>query len=333
VTEVLGRSTVHRENGGRTGMTTNPANTRRQETPCFSISQISTLLGSFDDDLQAYVDAGLDGIGIWELKLNADGDDRPALEAFERSGLAAASAVPSLPSILPLPLLGGPTDPEERIESLCASIHRLAAFGPPGIVCLTGSGIGLDPDRAREIVIDGLRRIAAEAELAGVRIALEPHQGNGGAEWTIAATIPEAVELIAAAGGSRALGLQVDVWHLWNTPTVLNDIARHIDLIVGVHVCDVPGEIRGWADRVLPGDGIADVGALVGALDDAGWRGLYDLEIFSDNGAFGTTYPDSLWDVPAAELARRGHAALCSAWQGRRQVVPARMTNQPKEGA
>ena len=55
---------------------------------------------------------------------------------------------------------------------------------------------------------------------------------------------------------------------------------------------------------MLPGDGIADLPRLVGALDAAGWDGYYDVEIFSDNGAFGTTYPDSLWDVQPTDLAR-----------------------------
>ena len=54
---------------------------------------------------------------------------RGARGASSRAGSSAASAVPLVPSILPLPLLGGPTDPAERIEALCASIHRLAAFG------------------------------------------------------------------------------------------------------------------------------------------------------------------------------------------------------------
>ena len=74
---------------------------------------------------------------------------------------------------------------------------------------------------------------------------------------------------------------------------------------------------------MLPGDGIADVGALIGALDAAGWDGLYDLEIFSDDGTFGTAYPDSLWNVPAADLARQGRTALLAAWQGRQMLVPA----------
>jgi sugar phosphate isomerase/epimerase len=301
-------------------------------SPRFSISQITTFPASFDEDLAAYAAAGLDGIGIWELKLPEDGDDARALEAFAASGLEPASAVPTIPSPLPLPLLGGPTDPAERIDAVCASIHRLAAFGAPGIVCLTGTGAGLDPDRARQIVVDALRTFAAEAELAGTRIAFEPYQANGGDEWTIVSTIPDALDLIADAGGSRSLGLQFDTWHLWNTPTVLDDVPAHIDRIAGVHISDVRRPTRGWCDRVLPGDGVADLIALLGALDAAGWDGLYDLEIFSDNGIFGTHHPDSLWDVPPADLARRGRASSAAAWDTVRRLAPVGQPQQPKEG-
>ena len=40
-----------------------------EQLPPFSISQVSTLAASFTDDLHAYAAAGVDGIGIWELKL------------------------------------------------------------------------------------------------------------------------------------------------------------------------------------------------------------------------------------------------------------------------
>jgi len=93
--------------------------------PRFSISQISTFPSSFEADLDVYAAAGLDGIGIWELKLRDDGDDAAALEAFERISLDAASAGPLVPSILALPRLGGPTDPAERIDALCAPMSAL----------------------------------------------------------------------------------------------------------------------------------------------------------------------------------------------------------------
>jgi sugar phosphate isomerase/epimerase len=299
--------------------------------PRFSISQISTFPTPFADDLKAYADAGLDGIGIWELKLPVDGADTEALEAFARSGLGAAAAVPAVPSILPLPLLPGPADPSERIECLASSIHRLAAFGPEGIVCLTGSGLGLEADRARQTVVDGLATLAGEAELAGVRIAFEPYQADGGEEWTIVSSIPDAIAVLEDAGGSTSLGLQFDVWHLWNSPTVSEDVKTHVERIAGVHVCDVRRPTRSWCDRVLPGDGVADLPAILGALEDAGFAGYYDLEIFSDDGTFGTVLPDSLWTVPALELATRGRQALAGAWDRRVQHAGSFRSSPDKE--
>src|ERR1700747_1593372 len=107
--------------------------------PRVSISQISTFSAPFADDVAAYAEAGLAGLGVWELKLG-DGPDEDALEAFHASGLAGASAVPAVPSLLPLPLLGGPENPDVRLESMLASLHRLAPFRPSGIVCVTGTG-------------------------------------------------------------------------------------------------------------------------------------------------------------------------------------------------
>jgi sugar phosphate isomerase/epimerase len=277
---------------------------------------VSTLAASFADDVRAYARAGLDGLGVWELKLG-DGPDDEALELFEASGLGSTSAVPDVPSILPLPLLPGPDDPRARIDSICASVHRLAAFRPSGVVCITGPAEGLDPDTARGLVVDGLREITAEAELAGVRMALEPFQREGLEEWSLVNTIGEAVELIEETG-SPALGIQFDVWHLWNTPDLFEEIEREVHRFVGVHVNDRREPTRGWADRVLPGDGIAGVPVILGALERAGWDGCYDLEIFSDNGAFGTAYPDSLWDLDAAELVRRASESFTRCWQERR---------------
>jgi sugar phosphate isomerase/epimerase len=281
----------------------------------FSISQVTTLTSSFADDLETYTTAGADAVGVWELKLG-DGGDAEALERFEASGLGSAAAVPRIPSILPLPLMEGPTDPQERVEALCASLHRLAPFGPSGVVCLTGPAQARDPDEAREVVVNALRTIGDEAGRAGVRVGLEPINSVGGEDWTIVSSIPEAVELLEAADRA-ALGLQFDTWHLWNTETLLEDIEGEAARFVGVHVADWREPTRNWADRVLPGDGVADLPGILGALNRAGWDGFYDLEIFSDNGAFGNPWPDSLWDVPCADLARRGKEAFERVWEAR----------------
>jgi sugar phosphate isomerase/epimerase len=280
--------------------------------PPFSISQITTLGAAFEADLRAYAAAGVDGIGIWEIKLPEGGDDQ-AHEQLEASGLGRAAAVPAVPSILPLPLMQGPTDPRERIDAICASVHRLARFEPSSVVCLTG------PGDDRDTVVEGLRTIGDEAARAGMRIGLEPINRLGGENWTSISSLQEAAELLDDAD-RPALGIQFDSWHVWNTADVVEEIERHAHRFVGVHVADWREPTRGWADRVLPGDGVADLPALLGTLERAGWDGFYDLEIFSDNGTFGNAWPGSLWDVPEEELARRGKEAFERAWSARNRT-------------
>jgi sugar phosphate isomerase/epimerase len=280
--------------------------------PPFSISQITTLGAAFEADLRAYAAAGVDGIGIWEIKLPEGGDDQ-AHEQLEASGLGRAAAVPAVPSILPLPLMQGPTDPRERIDAICASVHRLARFEPSSVVCLTG------PGDDRDTVVEGLRTIGDEAARAGMRIGLEPINRLGGENWTSISSLQEAAELLDDAD-RPALGIQFDSWHVWNTPELVDEIERHAHRFVGVHIADWRDPTRGWADRVLPGDGVADLPALLGTLERAGWNGFYDLEIFSDNGTFGNAWPGSLWDVPEKELARRGKEAFERAWSARNRT-------------
>ena len=83
---------------------------------------------------------------------------------------------------------------------------------------------------------------------------------------------------------------------------------------VGVHVCDVRDPTRGWADRAFPGEGRAGVPSILAALDAAGWDGLYDIEIFSDDGTFGSAYPDSIWSLPSAEALERARASFERCW-------------------
>jgi sugar phosphate isomerase/epimerase len=258
-----------------------------------SISQITTVTASFADDLDAYRAAGADGIGIWEMKLAED-----SLVPFRTSGLEAAAAIPVVPSILPLPLMEGPADAAERVEALCASVERLARYGPACVLFLTGPG----EDRAT--VVEGIRHVADAGARAGVRVALEPVQREFAHYWTIVSTLHEAVALLDEAGRPE-VGLVFDTWHLWNAAGLLEDIARHRDRIFALHLSDWRDPTRNTNDRVLPGDGIIDYGPILRAL---AWDGLYDLEIFSDPELDG-----SLWREDPWELARRGVEALRSA--------------------
>ena len=276
----------------------------------FSISQITTLPATFEEDLDAYRAAGADGVGIWELKI-PDGGEAQALAALERSGLVSTNAVTNIPSILPLPHFPGPADVTTRVAAYCASLRRLAPFRPSAVVLLTGPG-------ERGAVVDGLRTIAAEARAHGLTIGLEPYSASHGGEgWTIVSTIRDAVDLIDEAGIADDVGVLFDLWHLWDADGLEQDLADHAGRIVGVHVNDVREPTRSFADRVLPGDGVAGLPRILGALDRAGWEGFYDLEIFSDDGAFGNAFPDSLWDLQPEELAHRGRESFLACWAER----------------
>jgi len=281
--------------------------------PRLSVSQITTFRSPFAEDVRLYAAAGLDGIGIWELKL-PEGGDAEALELLEASGLERASAIPAVPSIGPLPLFGGIEDPQARVDAYCRSLERLAPFAPGAVVLLTGIG-------ERETIVDGLRTIAGEAARLGLTIALEPYHRDDAADWSIVSSIPEALDLIADAGDPPNVGLQFDVWHLWSEESLFDDIAAHADRFAGVHVADRREPTRTWVDRALPGEGAADVPAILRALDAAGWDGLYDIEIFSDDGTFGHELAGSYWARPAEETLARAQAAFERCWSMTPQEV------------
>jgi sugar phosphate isomerase/epimerase len=275
------------------------------------IVELSTLSASFEDDLAAYAEAGVDAIGICEIKLE-EGRETDQLAALRRSGLEASCAVPAVPSILPAPALGGPEGPDERVTAMVAGMRRLAPFEPTAFVCFTGPAGELSENEARRTVIDGLRTVADEAARLGIPAGVEPMSAHFREDWTLVTTLDEAAALIDEVG-SDGLGLTFDTWHLWDTPAAVEQIGRHGPRIVCVHVADWRRPTRGWCDRVLPGDGEADLPSLLQALERVGWEGYYELEIFSDNGAFGERHAGSLWDLPATELAARGRDALCTA--------------------
>jgi sugar phosphate isomerase/epimerase len=262
-----------------------------------SLSEISTVGASFDEDVAAYVGAGFDGIGIWEFKLPPDDEANRTL--LREAGLAVANCVPSVPSVLPLGLPGmeGPADLRERVEALCASMRRLAAYEPESVLVITGPVGGLDDGVARDTVLEGLREVASAARQAGVRLGLEPIHPSQHDTVSFVNSIAEALSLLDEAGLGE-VGIMADTYNLWSEdPEALAAVASRV---TGLHLADVPRHPE-RTDRVLPGEGGSRSAELVGALVAAGWDGFLDVEIFST--------PDGFWALPADEAARRAHAA------------------------
>ena len=266
-----------------------------------SICEFTTIGATFEEDLAAYREAGVGGIGICEFKLGDDTADRARLR---ESGLVATHCIPAVPSILPLPLMEGPNEPGERVDAICASVRRLAAFDPVCCLCLTGPQGERDAAEARRVVVEGLRQIGEEAAHAGVRMSVEPIQREFADLWSLVSSVSEVVELLDEVGATE-LGIMFDTWHLWNSETLFEDIERYVRRFAGVHVADWREPTRNTNDRVFPGDGVADLPRILGALERAGYDGWYDVEIFSD-----PELPDSLWALDPRDAARRAGDAL-----------------------
>lgn len=259
-----------------------------------ALSEISTVEASFEDDVAAYAAAGFDGIGIWEFKLPAD--DGSNLALLRDSGLAVANCVPTVPSIFPLRLPGmeGPADVHERIGALCASMRRLAAYEPESVLVITGP---LGDTGSRDLVINGLRAIAAAADEADVRLGLEPIHPSQHDTVSFVNSIADALALLDEAG-LDGVGIMADTYNLWDEkPQTLASVAPRV---TGLHLADVPAD-PGRTDRALPGESGRRSADLARALTQAGWDGFLEVEIFST--------PDLFWSLPVTEAARRAYAS------------------------
>jgi sugar phosphate isomerase/epimerase len=285
-------------------------------TPTFSVNEWTTPGLAFLDELRAYREAGADAIGLVDIM----GKFREVPDAPERlraSGLRAGLCIPDTVSVLPRPDLAhhipGADDPDVRVEQISESIRRLAPFDPLLCICVPGPQTTYAMEEAREIAVAGLKRVARAAADVGVTIGLEPLHSSMEI-FTFLHTLPDAAALLDEIDEPNT-GLVFDTWHHWDTPDVLEQIREHGHRIIGVHVNDYRDPTRSWCDRVLPGDGLMDLPALLHALHDAGYDGWYELEVLSDDGRNKDDFPDSLWRAEPVELIRAGREQFMALWE------------------
>lgn len=287
----------------------------------FAVCEFTTMDTTFEQDLDLAVQFELGGIAICEAKLGT-GEDEVRLAAFAASGLTCASALPA--SLSPLPtvpegLYPGPADPEKRIEAMLASIDRLAPFSPDTIIFCTGAEAGRSRAEATAISVDAFRAAARHAAGLGLSISVEPVRDVGfNASWL--RRMGETLDFIDTVGEPN-LSLCFDVYHLWDDPEVLPLATRHADRVGSVQISDWHEPPRARGDRLIPGEGVIDLPALLGALDSGGYRGWFDLEIFSDDGRWGTVVPGSVWAMDPRDVFARSIAGFDRAWAAR--VPPA----------
>ena len=263
-----------------------------------ALSEISTVNASFAEDVAAYAAAGFDAIGLWEFKLPANDEANRAL--LREHGLAVANCVPTVPAITQLAITGmeGPSDVEERVESICASVTRFAAYDPECVLVLTGPAGGRSADEARAVAVSALQRIAAAAREAGVRLGLEPIHPAEHDQTSWLNTVVGAVELLEEAGLDD-VGIMADTYNQWEDAGAAAWFEQNAARVFGLHVAGPPGDAAG---RTLPGESGPRERELVEALRAGGWDGSLDVEIFST--------PDEFWGLPVDEAARQAHVAV-----------------------
>ena len=286
--------------------------------PLFSVSEYTTYPLTFEQDVALYQKLGVRGIEVCEEKLATDaGKAREQLAELAASGLLVTSVQPRVLSLFPhnLDTDEDPQQPEERVARYRQTIDLFSeCFPGQDIPLIAGGGKApaYDFRAAHETARKLYPQLADYAAERGVRIMFEPLSPILMNAFSFVCTLNEAMQLIEDVNRDN-FGLALDVWHVWREPHITERIAELGERIFGVHIGDWPaGEPRMLDDRVLPGAGMIDLPALLGAIDRAGYSGAYCLEVFSNE-----NLPDSLWRADPSQVIEKGRAGLLRAWQQR----------------
>jgi sugar phosphate isomerase/epimerase len=116
-------------------------------------------------------------------------------------------------------------------------------------------------------------------------LAIEPLHPMYAADRACVNTLEQALDLCDALDPQRsgALGVAVDVYHVWWDPKLQAQIARagH-ERLLAFHVCDWLVPTRDMLnDRGMMGDGVIDIRRIRGWVEAAGFAGYSEVEIFS----------------------------------------------------
>ena len=162
------------------------------------------------------------------------------------------------------------------------AIDEAAAIGA-GSLLLVAGGLpagSKDLAGAHGQVRDGIAAVLPHARSAGVALAIEPLHPMTAADRACVNTLAHANDLCDALG--EGVGVAIDAYHVWWDPDLPRQVARSGTRILSYHVCDWLVPTRDLVfDRGMPGDGIIDLRGMRGLVEDAGYRGHCDVEIFS----------------------------------------------------
>ncbi len=180
---------------------------------------------------------------------------------------------------------GGPEKFQGAVDDTRRMIDEAAAIGAECIVVIGG---GLPPGSrdlpgARRMFVDGLAAVLPHARACRIPLALEPMHPMYAADRGCITTLKEMLD-IADALGNDGLGIAIDTYHVWWDPELVPQIARAGGRIIAHHICDWLVPTRHLLnDRGMMGDGVIDFPAIRGMVEAAGYLGIQEVEIFSDD--------------------------------------------------
>lgn len=219
---------------------------------------------------------GFGGISPWRDKVHEAGVDEAA-RMIRGSGLAVSGLCRGGWYTAENALTAAVLDDNRR------AVGEAAAIGAACLVMVVG---GLpqgykDVQGARALVIEGLSSTLDHARTVGVEIAIEPLHPMYAADRACVNTLRQALDICDQLGDG--IGVALDVYHVWWDPDVQEQIMRAgADRLMAFHICDwlVPTQDM-LTDRGMMGDGVIDIRGLRRAVENEGFAGLNEVEIFS----------------------------------------------------
>jgi len=230
---------------------------------------------------------GIRAISPWRDQVAAVGLDKIAAlvrdTGLELSGYCRGGMFPAATAAGRAAALDDNRRAVDEAKTLNAACLVLVVGGLPG--ALAGRAEHKDIATARHEVRDGIAATLEYARSVGMPLAIEPLHPMYAADRACVNTLEHALDLCDALDPSRsgALGVAVDVYHVWWDPKLQAQIARAgRERLLAFHVCDWLTPTRDLLnDRGMMGDGVIDIPRIRSWVEAAGFAGYSEVEIFS----------------------------------------------------
>jgi sugar phosphate isomerase/epimerase len=241
------------------------------------IHTITTKPWSIETAAENFSQAGVQGITVWRDALNGRNIHQTG-QLLRNSGLSIVSLCRGgfFPS----------TDVSKRKAALDdnrKAIEEAVELGAPMIVLVCGADPLQSLTESRKQIQDGIMAVLPEAKAAGVKLAIEPLHPMYADTRSAINTLGQANDM-ASEINSAWVGVAVDHYHLWWDPNLEQEIKRcgKNNHLFAFHICDwnVPTNDFLW-DRGLMGEGCIPVNKIRSWVEETGFYGFYEVEIFS----------------------------------------------------